>query len=152
MDSSLVINAKGHAVSDCSPLLCVPPDHSYRAQVELFIEGNATGGLVLFYNSTAYSGIVADKENILAILRNWQFPTEKGVIKNHVFLRLENRNNTVNMYYSPDGIKWNKIENSVEVSSYNHNVLGGFVSLRLGLCSVGEGKIRFRNFKYTPIK
>jgi xylan 1,4-beta-xylosidase len=152
MDNSLVINAKGHAVSDCSPLLCVPPDHSYRAQVELFIEGNATGGLVLFYNSTAYSGIVADKENILAILRNWQFPTEKGVIKNHAFLRLENRHNTVNMYYSTDGIKWNKIENSVEVSSYNHNVLGGFVSLRLGLCSIGEGKIRFRNFKYTPLK
>jgi len=152
VDKSLVIRAKGHSVGDCSPLLCVPSDHSYIAQVELFIEGDATGGLVLFYNNIAYSGILADKENILANLRGWQFPTERKAIKNHVFLRLENMNNTVNMYYSNDGVKWNKIENSLEVSSYNHNALGGFLSLRLGLCSMGDGEVKFKNFIYRPIK
>ena len=151
-DNSLVIKAKGHSVGDCSPLLCIPSDHSYIAQVELFIEGEATGGLVLFYNNNAHSGILADKENILANLRGWQFPTEKKVIKNHVFLRLKNINNTVDMYYSIDGEKWNKIENSVEVSSYNHNVLSGFLSLRLGLCSMGDGKVKFKNFIYKSIK
>lgn len=54
----------------CSPLITMPSNHSYIAQVELFIEGNATtGGLVLFYNDRAYSGILADTENILANLR-----------------------------------------------------------------------------------
>jgi beta-xylosidase len=95
---------------------------------------------------------IADKENILANLRGWQFPTEKKVIKNHVFLRLKNINNTVDMFYSLDGEKWKKIENSIEVTGYNHNVLGGFLSLRLGLCSIGDGKIKFKNFKYEPIK
>ncbi len=151
-DNSLIIKAKGHSVGDCSPLLCIPSDHSYIAQVELFVEGEATGGLVLFYNNNAYSGILADEENILANLRGWQFPTEKRVIKNHVFLRLKNINNTVDMYYSIDGERWNKIENSIEVSSYNHNVLGGFLSLRLGLCSIGDGKVKFKNFIYKPIK
>jgi beta-xylosidase len=56
------------------------------------------------------------------------------------------------MYYSNDGEKWNKIENSVEVSSYHHNVLNGFLSLRLGLCSIGDGKVIFKNFKYQSIK
>jgi xylan 1,4-beta-xylosidase len=152
VDNSLVIKAKGHSVGDCSPLLCIPSDHSYTAQVEVFIEGEATGGLVLFYNQNAYSGILADKENILANLRGWQFPTEKKVIKNHVFLRIKNINNTVDMYYSIDGENWNKIENSVEVSAYHHNVLSGFLSLRLGLCSIGDGNIRFKNFIYKPIK
>ncbi|HSR18004.1 MAG TPA: family 43 glycosylhydrolase, partial [Ignavibacteriaceae bacterium] len=151
-DNSLVIKAKGQSAGDCSPLLCIPSDHSYTAQVELFIEGEAAGGLLLFYNDKAYSGILADKENILANLRGWQFPTEKSAIKNHVFLRLKNINNTVDMYYSIDGEKWNKIENSLEVSSLHHNVLGGFLSLRLGLCSMGEGKVKFKNFKYQPIR
>jgi len=133
-------------------LLCVPQDYSYIAQVELFIEGEAIGGLVLFYNNNAYSGILADKENILANLRGWQFPTEKKAIKNHVFLRLKNINNTVDMYYSIDGEKWNKIENSLEVSAYHHNVLGGFLSLRLGLCSIGDGKVKFKNFIYKSLK
>ncbi|MBN1765074.1 MAG: family 43 glycosylhydrolase [Sedimentisphaerales bacterium] len=151
-ENSLVINAKGNSVGGSSPLLCMPSDHSYIAQVELFIEGDATGGLILFYNDRSYSGILADKENILANLRGWQFPTEKNVIQRHVFLRLKNINDTVDMYYSIDSENWNKIENSVEVSALHHNVLGGFMSLRIGLCSLGDGKVRFKNFVYTPNK
>lgn len=149
-DNNLVINAKGKTVGESSPLLCIPSHHSYIAQVELFIEGNATGGLVLFYNNSAYSGILADKENILANLRGWQFVTEKNAIHNHVFLRLKNINNTVDMYYSVNGEKWNKIESSLEVSGMHHNTLGGFLSLRIGLCAVGAGKVRFKNFVYQP--
>jgi beta-xylosidase len=150
-NKSLTIKAKGNSVGDCSPLLCIPSDHSYTAQVEVFIEGDAVGGLVLFYNYNAYSGILADKENILANLRGWQFLTEKNAISNHVYLRLKNMNNTVDMYYSTDGANWNKIESSVEVSGLHHNVLGGFLSLRIGLCSIGNGKVKFKNFIYEPI-
>lgn len=150
-NKTLAINAKGNAVADSSPLLCMPSDHSYTAQVELEIEGDATGGLVLFYNEKAYSGILSDGENILANLRGWQFPTEKKVIKKHVFLRLKNINNTVDMFYSIDGENWVKIENSVEVAGYHHNVLSGFLGLRIGLCSVGTGVVKFKNFVYTPI-
>src|SRR5208282_2465289 len=151
-NNSLVIRAKGKTVGDCSPILCIPSDHSYLVQVELWIEGESTGGLVLFYNNQAHSGILADKSNILANLRGWQFPTEKNVLTNHVFLRLKNNNQTVDMYYSTDGKNWNKIENSVEVSSYNHNVLNGFLSLRLGLCSIGNGTVTFKNFIYEPVR
>jgi Beta-xylosidase len=150
-DNGLSIKGKGNNVAGSSPLLCIPSGHSYTADVELLIEGKATGGLVLFYNNNAYSGILADDKNIFANLRGWQFQTEKSVIKNHVFLRLKNINNTVNMYFSTDGIKWNKIETSLEVSAIHHNVLSGFLSLRIGLCSIGEGNVTFKNFKFTPI-
>jgi xylan 1,4-beta-xylosidase len=151
-DNALVMKAKGKSAGDCSPLLCVPSDHSYIAEVELFVEGEATGGLLLFYNDSYNSGILADHENILANLRGWQFVTEKNVIKDHVFLRLKNINNTVDMFYGTNGDNWKKIENSLEVSGMHHNVLSGFLSLRIGLCSIGEGSVRFKNFTYTPIK
>jgi xylan 1,4-beta-xylosidase len=51
-----------------------------------------------------------------------------------------------------DGIQWNKIENSADVSGYHHNVLGGFLSLRIGLCSIGVGNVTFKNFVYESIK
>lgn len=150
-NNSIEIKAKGNTVGDCAPLLCVPSDHSYMAEVEMNIEGNATGGLVLFYNNTAYSGILADTENILANIHGWQFATEKNVLKNHVFLRLKNINSTVDMYYSTDGKKWSKIENSLEISGFHHNAFGGFLGIRIGLCSMGEGSVKFKNFKYTPL-
>jgi xylan 1,4-beta-xylosidase len=152
VNNSLEIKAKGNSVGDCSPLLCIPSNHSYTTQVEITIEGNAIGGLILFYNNNFHSGILADNENVLANLRGWQFPTEKKVIKNHVFLKLKNIENAVDMYYSTDGVNRNKIESSVEVSGFNHNTLSGFLSLRIGLCSIGDGKVTFKNFKYEPIK
>lgn len=151
-NQGLTIKAKGNSVGECSPLLCIPTDHSYIAEVEMNIDNDAIGGLVLFYNNNYFSGILADKENVLTNLRGWQFPTEKNVLKNHVFLRLKNINNTVDLFYSIDGKNWIKIENSLEVSSLNHNVLGGFLSLRIGLCSIGKGSVTFKNFRYTAIE
>ncbi|MGD8778381.1 MAG: hypothetical protein PVH88_05400 [Ignavibacteria bacterium] len=100
----------------------MPSDHSYSAQVEIEIEGDAVGGLVLFYNHEIFSGILTDKKNILANLRDGQFPTENEVIDNHLYLRLKNIENTVDMYFSTDGKDWIKIEYSVEVSAYHHNI------------------------------
>ncbi|MGN8055453.1 family 43 glycosylhydrolase [Pedobacter sp. 22163] len=151
-NNSLSVKAKGNAIGNSYPLLCIPEDHSYTVDVEVLIEGKATAGLALFYNSTASSGILANNEDIVADLRGWRAPAEKNVVNNHVFLRLKNVENTVDLYYSKDGVKWNKIENSFEVSGMHHNVLSGFLSLRIGLCSIGEGKVTFKNFKYTPVK
>ena len=150
-DNSLLIKGKGSSVAECSPLLTIPSDHSYIVDVELEVEEDAIGGLVLFYNPGAYSGILADKENVLANLRGWQFETEKNIIDRHVFLRLKNVNHTVDMYYSQDGKEWTKIENSFESSAYHHNVLSGFLSLRIGLVAMGKGKVRFRNFEYKSL-
>jgi xylan 1,4-beta-xylosidase len=151
-NNSLTIKGKGNSAGNSSPLLCIPSDHSYTVDVELLTEGNATGGLLLFYNNNAHSGILAEGENLLANLRGWQFVTERKVINKHVFLRLKNINNIVDIYYSTDGIKWNKIESSLDVSAMHHNILSGFMSMRIGLCSVGEGSVTFKNFKYNPIK
>jgi len=150
-DSGLSIKGKGNQVTNSAPLLCIPSGHSYTADVELSIEGKATAGLVLFYNNSAFSGILANNKNILANIRGWQFETEKNVINDRVFLRLKNMDNIVHMYYSTDGMKWDKIESSLDVSAIHHNVLSGFLSLRIGLCAIGEGKVTFKNFKFTPI-
>jgi len=149
--NSVVIKAKGNSVGNSSPLLYTPSDHSYTAEVELFIEGNAIGGIALFYNNSAYSGLLADKSNILANINGWQFPTEKEVVKGHVYLRMKNINNTVDLYYSLNGNDWIKVENSLEISGFHHNALGGFMGVKIGLCSVGEGTVKFKNFRYTQI-
>jgi beta-xylosidase len=148
--NGIKIKGKGTSIGQSSPLLCTPSDHSYTADVEVEIEGNASAGLVLFYDTKLYTGIAFDKENIMAILRVWQFPTEKGINKKHLFLRLEKKEQVVNMFYSIDGKEWLKTENSAEVSSFNHNVLSGFMSLKIGLSAVGEGSVTFRNFVYSP--
>lgn len=150
-DKSVTIKAKGNSIGSCSPLLYTPTDHSYTAEVELFIEGNATGGFTLFYNKSASSGFFADQNNLIANIHGWQFQTQSNVLKGHVFLKMKNINNNVDLYYSLNGKDWLKIENSLEISGFHHNAFGGFLGVRIGLCSMGEGSVKFKNFKYTPI-
>jgi len=150
-DNSITIEGQGHAIADCSPMLCIPSDHSYTAQVEMEIEGDAIGGLAMFYNRQASSGVLGDNKNILTNIKGWQFVTEKEVIDGHVFLRIKSVDDVISMYYSIDGKNWTRTENSLEVSGFHHNVLGGFLSLRIGLCAIGNGKVRFKNFVYKPV-
>lgn len=150
-NNNLQLKAKGDGIANSSPLLISPADHSYSVSVELAIKGDAVGGLVLFYNENSSSGILADKSNILANLRGWQFVTEEGVIDRKVHLKMVNKNNLVSQYYSLDGENWKKIETTLEVSSIHHNVLGGFLSLRIGLASIGDGEVHFSNFQYSPL-
>lgn len=150
-NNSLMMKTKGDGVGSSSPMLCVPSHHSYTVDVEINLQGNATAGLVLFYNNVYYSGILADSKNILTNLRGWQFPTEQNVHENRVFLRLKSIHNQVDMYYSLDGNNWMKTENSADVSSMHHNVLSGFMGLRIGLTAFGEGTVTFKNFRYTPV-
>lgn len=147
----LILQGKGTAAGNSSPLVCIPSSGSYSAEVELEIEANAIGGIILFYNGSYCSGILADKENIWANLKGWQFVTEKGINKRHLYLKLVNKENTLDMFYSIDGKKWLKIENSAEVSAFNHNALSGFLGLRIGLCAIGDASVTFRNFIYKNI-
>ncbi len=150
-NNSVILNSRGKSLAESNPLLCTPPDHSYTAQVEMVLEDGATGALVLYYNNKAYSGIAADKDNVYVLMRSHQIKTQEKPDNQHFFLKMKNINHIVDLYYSFDGIQWNKIENSVEVSSFNHNVLDGFLSLRIGLCAYGSGRVIIKNFTFSPI-
>jgi len=151
-ENGLIVKAKGDAIGNSSPLLFLPSDHSYTAEVELIVEGGATGGLVIFYNERAASGILTKDGDILANLNGWQYPAEKKAVTHQVSLRVRNVDNIVDLYYRTTGGEWIKIQSSLDISGFNHNALGGFMAVRIGLCSIGEGAVTFRNFVYKPLK
>jgi hypothetical protein len=43
------------------------------------------------------------------------------------------------------------VERSIDASGFNHNVFGGFMSLRAGIFVFGKGKVVVDNFKYTKL-
>lgn len=149
-EKGLTLKGMGNSPANSFPLLRNPSSHNYTVQVEVHPTGNATGGLILYYNHQAYSGILAQNGHILCGLRGWQYESEKLVWNQKVTLQLRKRGNVVDMYYQTDGRLWQKIECSLEVSGWNHNSLGGFLSLRIGLCAIGEGAVTFKNFMLIP--
>ena len=67
-------------------------------------------------------------------------------------MRVTNDRHIVTFDTSSDGGKtWRRFDRGMEVSGYHHNVRGGFLMLRPGLYSAGQGAARFRNWTYRAL-
>ena len=150
-NQTLTIKGKGNSVAHCSPLLYTPSSHSYSVQVEIETDQNTIGGLVLYYSPKIFSGILGRSQKHSCQFTRLAVHYRKICNRKSCIFEIRNRNSIVDFFYSKNGIDWNKIENSTDVSGYHHNVLSGFMSLRIGLVSLGEGTVRFKNFQYQPL-
>ncbi|MEI7422311.1 MAG: family 43 glycosylhydrolase [Prolixibacteraceae bacterium] len=149
-NGKLILNPQGTSPTDCAPLLCNPPDHSYEAQVEYQLTTGAIGGLVVFFNPQAYGGIATDGQSYISYRRAQA--SKQGINQvNHGFLKIVNIENTVSFYYSPDGTNWDKIKGSIVTDSYEKNAFGPSLSLQIGLVSMGKGSVIFDNFIYKKL-
>lgn len=149
--SGLVFTAKGTSPGDCAPLLSIPTNHAYEITVELELSGDATGGLLLYYNEQAYCGLGMTGGQFLSFMRGRTHVRQENTVGSHAFLRVVNDSHEVSTYYSGDGVNWTKSDRSMDSSGYHHNTFGDFLSLRTGVFAAGSGSVTYRNFTYRGL-
>jgi beta-xylosidase len=151
-NGAMVVAGKGSSPANCSPLTFICGDQAYRCEVEIELEGDATAGMLQFYNRRLYCG--------LGIGRDAQVMHRQGLdrrggkpahLGNRYHMRVENNRNIVTIHTSADGVNWVKFGTQMETSGYHHNTAHDFLSLRPGLYVSGDGAARFRNFKYQAL-
>lgn len=150
--NTLVLKASGSSPKDASPLTLVCGDQAYEIEVEVQRDAAATGGLLLFYSERLFAGLGFSADSMVEYLKGeiTQFP-KPDQIGARFFVRIRNNHNFVTVWYSADGANWSRHWMNFEVSGYQHNVAGGFLSLRPALLATGSGEVRFRNFKYRAL-
>jgi len=150
-NGALELKAEGKSFAESSPLLVNSCDRKYEVQVEFTLEEGATGGLCLYYNELGNMRISVDAEQFVVFnQKNAKF-REKNLLGNHGYLRILNDENEISFYFSADGKNWKRLERSIDATGFNHNVFGGFMSLRAGLYVFGESKVKFDNFVYRKL-
>ena len=151
-DGALVLTGKGDSPSNCSPITCITGDQAYRCEVEIEVEGDATGGVLFFYNKRLYAGLGFNEQRLVRHRTAIDAPRAKPPgIGRRMFIRFENNRHIVTFHTSADGRAWSKFDTQMEVSGYHHNTAYDFLSLRPGLYAAGNGKVHFRNFRYQAI-
>lgn len=152
-EKCLELAGAGTSPADSSPLTCGVPDRAYQVDVTLKRVGDAEGGLLLFYNHKAFVGIGFSAEHI----KSFQYAEEQSwarmpIKTESLRIRLTNDQQVITYEYSQDdGRTWKLHPTRMEVSGINHNVFGGFLSLKVGIYSAGKGKIQLRDFKYRAL-
>jgi xylan 1,4-beta-xylosidase len=147
-DGRLVLAARGASLADSTPLTCIIGDHSYTIEVDVECEPGCEAGLILYYNPEHSCGIRIGPEGIGVRLASGYNP-ETGVKTSHATLRIVNQRQEVDFYYRLPGEDWKRTQESAEVASVNHNVLGSFLSLRPAIYACGSGHAVFRSFRHS---
>lgn len=153
-EQSLTLDGEGHSPAESSPLTCIVVDRAYQVEVTIELKGEAEGGVLLYYNSKAFVGVGFTGEHA----KTYQYAEEQSwanvpLQSKRVRVRLSNNRNVITFHYSIDGGRnWRLHPTRMEVSGLNHNVFGGFLSLRVGLYSLGPGSIRLSQFTYKAIE
>jgi xylan 1,4-beta-xylosidase len=146
----LVVKGSGTNAADSSPIAFIAGDHSYEIRVEVDLEGEAQAGLLVFYSPRWCCGLGYDAKRLYSYQAGVSSPgaQAKFVVDQRFHLKLVNNDNVVSCHHSPDGKAWT-LDFSAEVSGYNHNIAGGFLSLRPALYVSGNGSAKFRSLQYA---
>jgi len=150
--NTLILEAAGTAPSSSSPLLLIAGDLGYQFECDVEIAPGGVAGLLLFYDEKLYCGLGFDEKKFVT----HQYGIERGRPANPhgtaMRMRVTNNRHIVSFHTSGDGgVTWKRFDRGMEVSGYHHNVRGGFLMLRPGLYSAGQGRARFRNFVYRAL-
>jgi xylan 1,4-beta-xylosidase len=150
--NTLILKARGKAPSDSSPLLLIAGDQAYRFEADVEIAPGGVAGLILFYDEKLYAGLGFDETRFVT----HQYGIERGRPANphgrKMRIRVTNDRHIVTYDTSGDGGRtWRRFDRGMEVSGYHHNVRGGFLMLRPGLYSAGQGEARFSNFTFEAL-
>jgi len=146
----LLLRAHGSSPADSPPLTCIVGDRSYEVEISFDLVGNSEAGVLLFYNDKAFVGIGFTPDALKTFEYSDELVWARKPHKTRTMrLRLRNEDQVVTYHYSYDeGRTWTRHDTRMEVSGLNHNVFGGFLSLRVGLYAAGEGEVRLRDFRY----
>jgi xylan 1,4-beta-xylosidase len=148
----MVLQGKGVALADCSPLVCIVGDRDYEATVEIEASGEAHGGLALFYDRRGHLGVAFSERQMLTYHYGQEHAwMRQAFAGGRVHLKLTNRGNVVSFHHSVDGRRWTPHPWRMEASGFHHNVFGGFLSLKLALFAAGRGQVRMRDFRYRGL-
>jgi beta-xylosidase len=158
-DGALVITGIEGDASTSNPLCIMPVDIAYEVETEMVIEGNVDAGLILFYNSAAWVSVGLDaggtvykeKRRSRTGRAERSGQDEAPFAEKRITLKITYDRQDVGCYYKDADGNWVKFERSDDVSGFQHNIFGGFNSIRPGVFVTGKGKARFEYFRYRAL-
>lgn len=148
----LTMKAQGTNPPESAPLMFVAGKQSYELSIQIDLTGNATAGLILFYNSKSYIGTGFDKQSIHFWSRGEFKENHSHKGGKRLWLKLRNEKNNITGYFSYDGINWIKENWQDQISDYTHHNLYDFQSVLPGIFVYGDGEAKFSNFKFEDLR
>ena len=113
--------------------------------------GDVEAGLIAYYDDRAFAGIGFKGGEVYGLAKG-AISGERIKAPAVKYLRIRMNEFDLSMAYSDDARRWTPYPNSLEVSGYHQNVLGGFSHLKLGIFGRGLGVLKIDDFVYRNLE
>lgn len=149
VDGALILAAHADSIRTTSALTRVATDRTYTVEVDVEIAPGCEAGLLLFYDNKNCCGL-----RLTSDPRAKPEPRATVVAAAGARLRIVNNDQEVDFFYRLPDVsspgEWTHIRDTLDVTCYQQNALGGFLDLRPALYACGTGTATFRNWSYLP--
>lgn len=148
----LVMSGQGDGPATSSPLAFIAGDRAYEFAIDLEIGAGAEGGILLFYNHQLFCGIGSKSDHLIGykLGQEMGYPSPGPSPGSRLSLRVVNDEEIATFFVRREGEAWRK-SFSLDVSGYNQNMAGGFMSLRPAFYAAGPGEVTFRKLRYHAL-
>ena len=152
----ITMRAKGNSPADGSPLLARTSAHKYEVEACVTLKGgNASAGLVAYYDERYHFGFGFDRSGMLRYRRGQVSRAESKCPQANrdgkMWLRMRNDRNVLSAWYSADGREWHKFPWGFEISGVHHNTVYGFLFVRPGIYAGGDGEVEVTDFRLIAL-
>ena len=151
--AGMALKGKGSGPADSSPMTGHVGDQAYEISVKVEIDGDAQGGLLLFFDKYMFLGLGIDGQHMTTYKSGrvsfWQ---ETAAPRTRtLWMKLVNDHHIVTAFYSENGKDWTRHGLRHETSGYNANTIDDLASLRPALFASGAGSVQFSDFRFKAV-
>lgn len=148
---ALTLAGQGTGPADSSPLAVITGDRTYEFTIDVDLGEATQAGLLLFYDDKLFCGLGLSENRLLhtySLGQEQLLPPAGPAPARRMRMRVVNDFNTATFFYGLVDGPWTKVS-SFDVEGYNHNMAGGFLSLRPAVFVAGQGRAVFRAMRYS---
>ena len=148
----LSIDGKGNDATNGRLLMVNATDTCYEVTADVMPSKKATGGLLLFYNEKAHTGITLHGSEASIVLNGENLGSYRINAHKGCAIRIRNRRGKAEFAVSTDNRRtWQVLSSLLDASTLHHNRYGQFLSLRVALLAAGPGTTQFARFTYKAL-
>lgn len=148
--NGLVFQGMDSAPGASNPLTVITGDKSFEIEAEVSLDGPCAAGLIYLYDRNIYNSLSLTGTELI-IHRTGKVLTRIPYTSSRCTMKMRVKQGYLSFWYK-DGGKFRKLNYVIDTSAQNTLAYGGFLSLRPGIFSVGEGTARFSYFHYTGLQ
>lgn len=146
-ENGLLFKGIDTSVGESNPLTVITGDRSFEIETTVTVTGAATAGLIYMYDTKIYNGLGFTGTELI-LYRLGRVLTRIPHASDQCAMKLRVDRGYLSFWHKDANGSYQKINYVIDTNAQNALAYGGFLSLRPGLFSAGNGTAYFSYFRY----